>query len=219
MTDKYIFLGSSDAALSMFVEILHDNLGPDINLTIVKNIEVVSKYPFLVEGMKAEILLHSSWVKPETANYFIGVNKSENKKAVFNFFNVEFDIGTNMYRQLIHKSSIVAATAKMGNGVVLNPGVILAPFVSIGDLVSLNRNVTIGHHTNIGAFTTIHPAVNIAGFCNIGSGVTIGMGSNIIDGITIGQNSVVGAGSLITKDIPDNVIAYGAPAKVIRKSK
>ena len=41
----------------------------------------------------------------------------------------------------------------------------------------------------------------------------------IIDGIKIGRNSVIGAGSVVTKDIPDNVVAYGNPCKIIRENE
>ena len=44
------------------------------------------------------------------------------------------------------------------------------------------------------------------------------MGANVIDGINIGKNTIIGAGSVVTKPIPDNVVAYGAPAKVIRNN-
>ena len=44
------------------------------------------------------------------------------------------------------------------------------------------------------------------------------MGSNIIDGITIGNNVIIGAGSVVTKNIPDNVVAYGNPCKIIREN-
>ena len=45
----------------------------------------------------------------------------------------------------------------------------------------------------------------------------IGAGATILRGITIGENSVVGAGSVVTKDVPDNVIVVGNPAKIIKK--
>lgn len=44
----------------------------------------------------------------------------------------------------------------------------------------------------------------------------IGAGATILPGVTVGENSVVGAASVVTKDIPDNCIAVGSPAKVIR---
>ena len=45
----------------------------------------------------------------------------------------------------------------------------------------------------------------------------IGAGATILRGITIGENSVVGAGSIVTKDVPDNVIVAGNPARVIKR--
>lgn len=51
----------------------------------------------------------------------------------------------------------------------------------------------------------------------IGNNVWLGANVTITPGVTIGDNTVIGAGSVVTKDIPDNVVAYGNPAKVERK--
>ena len=51
----------------------------------------------------------------------------------------------------------------------------------------------------------------------IGSGAWIGANVTILPGVTIGENSVIGAGSVVTKDIPANVIAYGSPCRVARE--
>ncbi|EGY1308920.1 N-acetyltransferase, partial [Escherichia coli] len=45
---------------------------------------------------------------------------------------------------------------------------------------------------------------------------SIGANATILPGIIIGENSIIGAGSVVTKDIPDNVIVAGNPAKIIR---
>lgn len=50
-------------------------------------------------------------------------------------------------------------------------------------------------------------------------GASIGSSSTILCGVTIGENSIIGAGAVVTKDIPDNVIAAGVPARVIKKLK
>lgn len=52
---------------------------------------------------------------------------------------------------------------------------------------------------------------------HIGNNVWIGAGAKIMPGVTIGDNTVIGAGSVVTKDIPENVVAYGVPCKVIRE--
>jgi acetyltransferase-like isoleucine patch superfamily enzyme len=47
-------------------------------------------------------------------------------------------------------------------------------------------------------------------------GASIGSNATIVCGITIGENSLIGAGSVVTKDIPDNVVAVGNPAKILK---
>lgn len=47
--------------------------------------------------------------------------------------------------------------------------------------------------------------------------VWIGAGTVIVPGVTIGKNSVIGAGSVVTKDIPENVVAVGNPCRVLRE--
>ena len=102
------------------------------------------------------------------------------------------------------------------------------------------KNLEIGKYTDIGAFTyiqakngvVIEDYVQIGSHCSIYSVSTIdekgdkvvlkenckiGSHSVVMPGITVGKNSVVGAFSFVNKDIPDNVIAFGIPAKVIRK--
>ena len=67
----------------------------------------------------------------------------------------------------------------------------------------------IGNNVWIGGGAIIMPGVTI------GNSIVIGAGS----GVTIGEGCVIGAGSVVTKDIPDNVIAYGNPCKVVRENK
>lgn len=50
----------------------------------------------------------------------------------------------------------------------------------------------------------------------IGENVWLGAGVTVLPGVTIGENSVIGAGSLVTKDVPSNVLAFGTPCKVIK---
>ena len=81
--------------------------------------------------------------------------------------------------------------------------------IFIGDKVMIGPNVTI--------FTTGHPVYPlyremVAHYSlpiHIGNNVWIGANSVILAGVTIGENSVIGAGSIVTKDIPANVVAFG----------
>lgn len=89
--------------------------------------------------------------------------------------------------------------------------------VTFGDNVMLAPNVSIytaGH--------PVHPDSRNSGYeygipITIGSNVWIGGNAVILPGVTIGNNVVIGAGSVVTKDIPDNVIAAGNPCRILRK--
>ena len=89
--------------------------------------------------------------------------------------------------------------------------------------------VTFGDHVFIGpncCFTTaghpLDPAQRNAGLeyakpITIGNNVWIGMGVQVLPGVTIGDNAVIGAGSVVTKDIPADMLAYGVPCRPIRE--
>ena len=80
--------------------------------------------------------------------------------------------------------------------------------------VEIKDNVQIGSHCSIYSVSTIdnsHGKVVLKKNCRIGSH------STILPGVSIGKNSIIGAHSLVNKDIPDNVVAFGAPAKVVRQ--
>ena len=80
--------------------------------------------------------------------------------------------------------------------------------------VVIEDNVQIGSHCSIYSASTIDESygkVLLRNNCRIGSH------STILPGVSIGRNSIIGAHSLVNKDIPDNVVAFGVPAKVLRK--
>lgn len=89
--------------------------------------------------------------------------------------------------------------------------------VRIGDNVMFGPNVmlcTAGH--------PLHPQTRNSGYeygidITIGDNVWIGGNVCVLPGVTIGNNVVIGAGSVVTKDIPDNMLAYGNPCRVARE--
>jgi len=106
-------------------------------------------------------------------------------------------------------------------------------------VVQNKKHLSLGYKTDIGAFSyinalngvTIEDFVQIGSHCSLYSVSTIdnkegpillkkncriGTHSVIMPGVTIGENSRIGAFSFVTSDIPDNVVAYGVPARVIR---
>lgn len=214
---EFTFLGMSESALSMFIEILHANYGEGFRVKIIRNLSngLEGQHSYKIPGIECCVLHSRDWQYDENANFVIGVNLVETKRAVFSAFKSSSGVIADQYQTLVHPSAVVSATTELSSGVILNPGVVLAPFTMIDEIATIGRCVSIGHHSTVGAFTTIHPGVNIAGHCRIGRNVTIGMGSNIIDGVSVGDNAVIGAGSLVISDIPERVFAIGMPAKVV----
>ena len=92
-----------------------------------------------------------------------------------------------------------------------------------GAKVTFGDNVWIA--PNCGFYTAGHPievekrnqGIEYAKPITVGNNVWIGGNVVVLPGVTIGNNTVIGAGSVITKDIPDNVIAVGNPCKVLRE--
>ena len=89
--------------------------------------------------------------------------------------------------------------------------------IKIGDFVFINCGNGIGHDVEIGDFTTVYSHIDISGAVKIGSHCIIGSGATINPGVTIGNGTIIGSGSVVVGDIPDNVIAAGVPAKVIKE--
>lgn len=85
-------------------------------------------------------------------------------------------------------------------------------FRRVGSLKSIGDNCTILPMVLIGKKS---PNANTS-LCTIGNNCYIGTGSIIMNPVTIGNNVTIGAGSVVTKDIPDNCIVAGNPAKVIK---
>ena len=80
--------------------------------------------------------------------------------------------------------------------------------------VIIENLVQIGSHCSIYSISTID---NKKGKVWLKSNCKVGSHSVIMPGVTIGENSIVGAFSLVNQDVPDNVIAVGVPAKIIKK--
>lgn len=87
-------------------------------------------------------------------------------------------------------------------------------YINAKHKVEIQENVQVGSHCSIYSVSTIDGKkgkVTLKKNCAIGSHTTI------MPGVTVGENSIVGAHSFLNKSVPANVIAFGVPAKIIRK--
>lgn len=159
--------------------------------------------------------------------------RMKNKKKIYSYNNLSPDKTEEM------KSTIKSILGKSGENVFIEQ-----PFrcdygknIEVGENFFANYNcimldvgkIKIGKNVmfapNVAVYTAghpIHPDSRNSGY-EYGIGVTIGdnvwIGGNVVinPGVNIGNNVVIGSGSVVTKDIPDNMIAVGNPCKVIRE--
>lgn len=118
-------------------------------------------------------------------------------------------IGTNCN---ICSHSFIENDVKIGNNVTVKCGVYLWDGITIEDYVQIGPNVTFTNDK----YPRAKQAFDLKR-TTIKRNASIGAGSIILGGITIGENVLIGAGSVVTKDIPDNELWFGNPAKFVRK--
>lgn len=149
---------------------------------------------------------------PKSSVFIGAIGSPLRKRWIEKIKHKEFEFDT-----VIHSSAVINDSISIGEGCVIYPGVIFTCDTKVGKHSIINIASTISHDCEIGNFVTICPGVNIAGNVKINDGCWIGIGTKIIHKVTIGNGSFIGAGSVVTKDIPDNVLALGVPAKPIKK--
>jgi sugar O-acyltransferase (sialic acid O-acetyltransferase NeuD family) len=119
----------------------------------------------------------------------------------------------------IHPSVVLGSHVQLGVGIVAMAGVILNPRSTIGNFTFFATGAQIEHDCVIGDFASVSAGSVTGGFVKIGKFSAITLGVVVLDRLEIGENTVIGSGSLVFKSLPDNVLAYGNPAKVIRERK
>lgn len=117
---------------------------------------------------------------------------------------------------VIHPSSTVSTSALLGDGIVVMAGAVINPFAKLGNHVVVNTGATIDHDCFIGRNSFIQPGVHLAGNVHVGENTLIGIGAAVKEGIKIGSNSIVGGGAFVNRDVPDNTVYAGVPARKLR---
>lgn len=116
----------------------------------------------------------------------------------------------------IHPAATISKNTMIGSGVVIGSNSVVNTDSVIGNNVIVNTGAIIEHDNIIEDNTHIAPGVCLAGGVRVKTAATVGIGAVVLDDLTIGQNATIGAGAVVTKDVPDNAVVVGVPAKIIK---
>lgn len=126
-------------------------------------------------------------------------------------FGSSFEFAT-----IIDPSAIIAPNANIGKDVIVHAFSTISTNTEVQDSTYISWNCLIAHDVSIGKFTQISPGTKVTGRCRIGNFCRLGTNSSILPDVMIGDGAIIGAGAVVSRNIPENVMAAGVPA-VIKK--
>lgn len=151
------------------------------------------------------------WVDYADCEFVIAVGNPRVRKKILNKMLLS---GTPKFATLIDPTAIVMPEhVSVGPGTIICAGTICTVEIEIGAHVIINLNCTVGHETCISDFVTVAPMVAVSGNVQIHEMAEVGTGASIRQGLTIGRGGMLGMGSVLTKNIPENTVFFGSPAK------
>jgi len=145
--------------------------------------------------------------------FTIGIGNPISRKKIDDKFSLIGGVFTSTISPL---ANIGNYGNKIGIGSNIMTGTVITNDVMIGKGTIINLNCTVGHDCIISDFVEISPGVHLSGNCHVGSYSVLGTNATILPKVKIGKNVIVGAGSVVTKDVPDNCMVVGIPAKIIK---
>ncbi len=117
---------------------------------------------------------------------------------------------------LVHPTASISKSARLGRGTVVMAQAAINADAKIGAGAIVNTSAVVEHDVEIGDFANVSPNAVMGGASRLGTLSHLCIGASAIPCVSIGANTIVGAGSVVVRDIPDGVVAFGVPARVHR---
>lgn len=128
------------------------------------------------------------------------------------------EISEEQLATFVHPLSYIAPNSHLSNGVVIMPNVCVSPFTRVGCNTLIMTGASVGHDTRIGEFCHLAAQSCIGAKCIVEDGVHIGLNATVREQVKIGRNSTVGMGAVALKDVGENEIWVGNPARYLRQA-
>jgi len=125
------------------------------------------------------------------------------------------DVPATRWATAVDPQAVIAPNVAMGYGTLVAPIATVLPSTRIGRHVAIRQGVSVGHDSVVGDWCMIAANAALGGRVRLGEGSYIGMGATVRENISIGRWSVVGMGAVVLRDVPDDAIVAGNPARII----
>lgn len=120
---------------------------------------------------------------------------------------------------IIHPDAQISISAEIAEGLVARKGAIVSCDAKVGRNVFLQNYATVGHGAVVGNNCQLSSFCGIAGNCVVGDNVFIGLNVMMKERTKIGSYCIIGMGSCVFKDVPDEMIVMGNPARIVKKNE
>jgi sugar O-acyltransferase (sialic acid O-acetyltransferase NeuD family) len=152
----------------------------------------------------------------EVKKFVLALGGTNSRKYVFEKLT---NIGLEPISVVASSAVVGIYRSHFGKGLNIMHHCFISDGVKIGQGCLINALVSIHHDVVLGDFVEVSPGASILGGCQIGALTSIGSGARILPNVHIGRNCKIGAGTIVTKDLPDNVVAVGVPARIVKVSE
>lgn len=147
---------------------------------------------------------------------FVTLGSMGNPATRIKLFNMLMEIGY-MIPVIIDSSAKVSNHAKVEQGVFIGKQSIVNVGTVIHQCAIINSGSIVEHDCRVGAFVHIAPGTVLGGEVIIGENSHIGSNATVKQQVSVGSNSIIGMGSVVLRNMDENVIAYGNPCREVKR--